>query len=395
MINKLDARHRIKRSNLTGVVPTVPASLTDFTDGTWLNTDIRPGEFFYNIPDMKLWIGTNSTPFELTGSFALPLANVLLNGNTSGASDIIMDTTQVIKSGNGGGQISLDDSGNPGEISLTTDNGGYGESYLYMYPLGTELKSNTYGIGIDSTKTTMTGNTIAFESGTPSAGIGSLSAGAYKINISGDYILSTMCNTTNSNTIVIKNSASTFSSDNNDMNSSIISSRNSTITAGSYNSIILGGRNNIISAGVFNLLTGTYNTNTSGDCNIIGGSTNTTSGLGWCIMGGTSNVNSGQSSILCGNFNTNSGNSNFISGGGHTLSGSSSAIIGGSNITGTLNDTVYVPSLRLEGTTSSLVLSRLTTTERNALTAVNGMLIYNTTLNKFQGYENGAWVNLI
>ena len=36
-----------------------------------------------------------------------------------------------------------------------------------------------------------------------------------------------------------------------------------------------------------------------------------------------------------------------------------------------------------------------TTTERNAITAANGMVIYNTTDNKFQGYESGAWVNLI
>jgi len=36
-----------------------------------------------------------------------------------------------------------------------------------------------------------------------------------------------------------------------------------------------------------------------------------------------------------------------------------------------------------------------TTIARNALTAVNGMVIYNTTDNKFQGYENGAWVNLV
>ena len=37
----------------------------------------------------------------------------------------------------------------------------------------------------------------------------------------------------------------------------------------------------------------------------------------------------------------------------------------------------------------------ITTAERNALTAANGMVIYNTSDNKFQGYENGAWVNLI
>jgi hypothetical protein len=36
----------------------------------------------------------------------------------------------------------------------------------------------------------------------------------------------------------------------------------------------------------------------------------------------------------------------------------------------------------------------LTTIERDALTAQNGMMIYNTTLNKFQGYQNGSWINL-
>tara|TARA_B110000305_G_scaffold118267_1_gene132813 strand:+ start:250 stop:1464 length:1215 start_codon:yes stop_codon:yes gene_type:complete len=41
------------------------------------------------------------------------------------------------------------------------------------------------------------------------------------------------------------------------------------------------------------------------------------------------------------------------------------------------------------------LLGRLTTTQRDALTAVNGMILYNSTDNKFQGYENGAWVNLI
>jgi len=40
-------------------------------------------------------------------------------------------------------------------------------------------------------------------------------------------------------------------------------------------------------------------------------------------------------------------------------------------------------------------LPQLSTTARNLLTAANGDLIYNTTDNKIQGYENGAWVNLV
>jgi hypothetical protein len=41
-----------------------------------------------------------------------------------------------------------------------------------------------------------------------------------------------------------------------------------------------------------------------------------------------------------------------------------------------------------------LIQRNATTTERNALTAFNGSIIYNTTTNKFQGYANGAWVDL-
>lgn len=41
-----------------------------------------------------------------------------------------------------------------------------------------------------------------------------------------------------------------------------------------------------------------------------------------------------------------------------------------------------------------LRLANLTTTERNALTAANGDLIYNTTDNRIQAYQNGSWINL-
>ena len=51
--------------------------------------------------------------------------------------------------------------------------------------------------------------------------------------------------------------------------------------------------------------------------------------------------------------------------------------------------------LELSATTGALLLNRLTTTQRDALTPTNGMIIYNTTTGKFQGYESGAWANLI
>lgn len=38
-----------------------------------------------------------------------------------------------------------------------------------------------------------------------------------------------------------------------------------------------------------------------------------------------------------------------------------------------------------------ITVPTVTTTERNALTAANGMLVYDTTLNQFYKYENGAW----
>jgi len=49
----------------------------------------------------------------------------------------------------------------------------------------------------------------------------------------------------------------------------------------------------------------------------------------------------------------------------------------------------------ITSTSGALLLSRMTTVQKNALTPINGMVLYDSTLNKFQGRENGAWVNLI
>lgn len=48
--------------------------------------------------------------------------------------------------------------------------------------------------------------------------------------------------------------------------------------------------------------------------------------------------------------------------------------------------------LDMSASTGALIVPRLTTAQRNAMHAVDGMIIYNTDMNAFNFYENGAWV---
>ncbi len=49
-------------------------------------------------------------------------------------------------------------------------------------------------------------------------------------------------------------------------------------------------------------------------------------------------------------------------------------------------------ALDVSSSTGAFIVPRMTTAQRDTLTAVNGMIIYNTTTNQFNFYENGAWV---
>lgn len=51
-------------------------------------------------------------------------------------------------------------------------------------------------------------------------------------------------------------------------------------------------------------------------------------------------------------------------------------------------------ALEIESNTKGFLNARMTTTERDAITAVNGLQIYNNTTNKLQVYAAGAWVDL-
>ncbi len=50
--------------------------------------------------------------------------------------------------------------------------------------------------------------------------------------------------------------------------------------------------------------------------------------------------------------------------------------------------------LAIASTTGAFVLPRMTTAQRDALTPLNGMIIYNTTTTAVEAYEAGAWGNL-
>lgn len=60
------------------------------------------------------------------------------------------------------------------------------------------------------------------------------------------------------------------------------------------------------------------------------------------------------------------------------------------------DDTVTNSSVAFEikSTTKAIVNARMSSAERDALTAINGMQLYNTTTNKLQIYAGGSWVDL-
>ena len=70
----------------------------------------------------------------------------------------------------------------------------------------------------------------------------------------------------------------------------------------------------------------------------------------------------------------------------------------GTSIDGSLAIGTAIPAtsakLEISSTTGAVLFPRMTTAQRNALTAVNGMVIYNTSLDKLQVRAGGSWISL-
>jgi len=68
--------------------------------------------------------------------------------------------------------------------------------------------------------------------------------------------------------------------------------------------------------------------------------------------------------------------------------------VNGTTLQGESNLTFDGSSLTVTSTTGGVVIPRMTTAQRNSVSATNGMMIYNTSTNAFQFYQNGSWALL-
>lgn len=70
------------------------------------------------------------------------------------------------------------------------------------------------------------------------------------------------------------------------------------------------------------------------------------------------------------------------------------AIIGANTPAAITGTAISGTSLEITGTAGAAKLNTVTTTQRNALSAANGMVVYNSTTSKIEAYAGGAWVQL-
>lgn len=158
----------------------------------------------------------------------------------------------------------------------------------------------------------------------------------------------------------------------------------------------LNGNVTASAGGVANVLnitsTGTITTGTiTATGNITGGNLQTAG-----LISATGNVNTSNNVIATGNISANNISSNTVTAPdivtNFIRSDDSTEVFVDDDVTVT-GDLDVIGGLRVFG--APFRLPSFTSAEIANIAAVNGDMVYNATLNKFQGYENGGWANII
>lgn len=359
----IDAKTTATINTTTGITPSIGPS-SDYTDGSWGATgnQIYSGEFFLNSEDQRLWIGAGNDALEIDLIGATYGGDPLLKTGGTMSGNIEMGTTTKILSSNGGGQIDLDNFGTPGNVLISTDNAGYGESYLDMASNVTlrvdgrfTLSGGTFSIGSVGGDTQFRSETMALTQFENISGATVSNAG---ILIESDGV---SASNREYSMIMGRNIVNSLSTEDIDTGAVLINARNSTINGGVFNSVVIAA-SGCTNSGVYSVVSGTENDN-SGTASFVTG--------GYYDFFGTptfdGNINTAQSSIVFGygNINTggvtgignslvggagndNSGISSFVIGASNTNTGDLSAIIGGQGITNNLDNTVVVPAISFQ-----------------------------------------------
>ena len=76
------------------------------------------------------------------------------------------------------------------------------------------------------------------------------------------------------------------------------------------------------------------------------------------------------------------------------VTGNIDGIVGGTTPAAVTGTAISGTSVTVTGTANALKVNTVTTTQRNALTAAVGMIVYNSTTSKIEAYAGSAWVAL-
>lgn len=216
-----------------GTDATISAGDTLFIADTGILT-LKDASFDGSFATATLTAARTWTFPDNTGTLALTtdytLANVLINGNVTGANDISVDTGQVIKATTGGGELNLSDGG-ADIVSLSTDNGALAEGWHYA-------DTTTASIGFNDTYLEIGNDYVtsvfgaAINTGVYSFGIGFIQA-ATKVGWDLGLSINTL--------LFYDNTSTSISSVDSDSKAMIANSRNSTINSGVTNTVVVSG----------------------------------------------------------------------------------------------------------------------------------------------------------